>query len=97
MSRFSPTLDLSLQARLVTPLAIGMFVAATILFLGLPWRMHVVAQAWAERRAVSVAMIAGEASKGGLDFGELAGEFVAGRLALLASSPDARFAVLRDA
>jgi signal transduction histidine kinase len=90
-----PRLDLPLWWQIVGPLALGAGLVAAALSVGVPWWSARVAEDWAERRVVSLATVVGEASKGGLDFGDA--EFTATRLALLEASPDAVYAVVRGA
>jgi signal transduction histidine kinase len=92
MNLSKPILDLSIRTRILGPQAIGLAFLALVVLIGLPWRLNLAAETWSERRVVSLAVVAAEAVKSGLDFGDA--DFVGGRLALLGASPDARFAVV---
>jgi len=88
-----PTLDLSLQTRLlVVVFSLFALVAAAILAF-FPPRLDALGQAWAERRATTVAHVLASSTAAALDFddAEVAGE----QLAYVREAPDSLYAVVR--
>jgi signal transduction histidine kinase len=81
---------MSLRARMVVAFGLALGLVSLVLLLWLPARLRTVEEGWSERRAYSLAVAVGRSAEPGLDFGDAA--FVADRLQVLETAPDARFA-----
>src|SRR5690349_8311887 len=65
-----PRFDLSMRVRVLGPAVMALGALALLVLVGLPWRLHAVAEEWSERRVASLAVVAAESVKSGLDFGD---------------------------